>query len=254
MELNLIAQRIAKSRSNQKVENTPLFELTNCDPYSIQKAVTMLLPVTGAWKAGGTNNKTQTYFDTEIAYFGPIEKNKVFQGLNLEVDSKAFALPLKGELEICFLLPPDVFVNECDLKELVFSGVVKTLVCLELPWSIFEQPASGLAHLIADVCGANALLCGPEISPSILKNVDNITLSLQTLEDETITSGIVSDSIISPLDVLIDFIEFVKRQEIEISEPIFLATGGVSECVPLDKNKKYLVKINDAENFNFSLG
>ena len=254
MELSLIAQRIAKSRSNQNVVNTPIFELTNCDPYSIQKAVTNLLPATGAWKAGGTNKKTQTYFDTDKAYYGPIEKNKIFQGRNLEVNSKALALPLKGELEICFLLPPDVFVNESDLNELVFSGVIKTLVCLELPWTIFEQPASGLAHLIADVCGANALLCGPEISPSILKNGDKIKLSLQTVEGETITSGIVSDSIISPLDVLIDFIEFVKIQEIDVSEPIFLATGGVSACVPLNKNKKYLVKINDAENFNFSLG
>ena len=82
---------------------------------------------------------------------------------------------------------------------------------------------------------------------------NNIELSLQS-GDETVTRGLISDSIIPPLDVLVDFIAFIYKQEVEIIEPIYLATGGISECVSLNKNTKYSVVIDGTENFHFSLG
>ncbi|CAD5250186.1 conserved hypothetical protein [Alteromonas sp. 38] len=253
MSLSLIAKKISKSRLNKIIEKSAISELSDHDPYHVQQAVANLLPPTGAWKAGGTNKKTQEYFGTANPYYGPIEKSKVHVGSHLVVDTKSLAQPLKGELEIGFLIPPEVFTNENKLADLMTGGDISAFVCVELPWTIFEQPDTGLSHLIADVCGANALLCGPEIPTRMLYGNNKIELSLQS-GDETVTRGLITDSIIPPLDVLVDFIAFIYKQEIEIIEPIYLATGGISACVSLNKNTKYSVVIDGTKNFHFTLG
>ncbi|MAF59121.1 MAG: hypothetical protein CMK03_14650 [Ponticaulis sp.] len=253
MSLSFIAKKISESRLNKAIEKSSISELSNHDPYHVQQAVAKELPPSGAWKAGGTNKKTQGLFGTTSPYYGPIEKNKVYVGSHLEIETKSLAQPLKGELEIGFLLPPEAFNNRAKLADLMNGGDINAFVCVELPWTIFEQPDAGLSHLIADVCGANALLCGPEFPAKMLYGNSNIELSLKSGE-ETITRGLISDSIIAPLDVLVDFIAFVDKQKIEILEPIYLATGGVSACVPLNKHTNYSVVIDGIKNFRFTFG
>ena len=80
----------------------------------------------------------------------------------------------------------------------------------------------------------------------IKKNGDKNSASLNP--------DLISDSIIAPLDVLVDFIAFVDKQKIEILEPIYLATGGVSACVPLNKHTNYSVVIDGIKNFRFTFG
>lgn len=252
MDINEIVSLIADSRNEQSNLNGPLDCLTDHNPYYVQSKVAERLTAIGAWKAGGTNKKTQQYFDTNVPYYGPIERNRVFIQETDLVSTSLFAEPLKGELEICFEIEKEGLDSNTDFDSLIKNGIIKVLVGVELPWTMFPQPDSGLAHLIADVCGANALICGSPLNLDQLGSLDSLVLSLDSPEANQ-TFGKVSDTVILPVEVLRDFFRFVETEGIVLEYPLILATGGVSACVPLKKNVQYSISVNHSKYCYFVL-
>lgn len=245
-----IAKNIAMNRLKGICVSSEDYPLGTEDPYTIQAMVTNYLPLISAWKAGGTNQKTQKYFSVTDAYFGPIPSKFVFTDSNIELNSKLIHSPLKGEVEVCFCTNEKVQdLTVESTTEQILSSIESVHLCLELPWSQFSQPSSGVEYLIADLCGANALLVGPGI-PFLKWSESEDELRLTT-GSKILTKGNVLESIIKPLGCYLEFIKICLKNKIELEKNIYLATGGVTECVELPANGT--VQISSSKLTNFSV-
>ncbi|GAB2695466.1 hypothetical protein [Aliiglaciecola aliphaticivorans] len=252
INIKAIAKNIALNRLNGVSVSSADYPLGTEDPYTIQTMVTSYLPPMAAWKAGGTNQKTQKYFSVKTAYFGPIPDEVVFTGKNIELNSKQIHFPLKGEVEVCFRTNEEV--QELTLNsttEQIVSSIESVHLCLELPWTQFKQPSSGVEYLIADLCGANALLVGPGLPFSKWsESEDELRL---TTDSKTLTKGYVLESIIKPLRCYLEFIQICLKNNIALEKNIYLATGGVTECVELPANGAVQVISNKLPDFSVNI-
>lgn len=232
MNIGALTKKLANNRQNGTTARAEAYPLGDEQPYDIQAMVAGYFSPLTAWKAGGTNKKTQEYFAVTQAYFGPIPSQFVCTGENIELDSRTIHSPLKGEAEVCFCLNEMVQVlNSQSTKQEILSSIGSVHLCLELPWTQFSQPSSGLDYLIADMCGANALLLGPGMPFSQWsESSDRFILSTK---GNVLTDGNVLDSIIKPLDCYFEFITFCLRYGITLRSDMYIATGGVTACVEL---------------------
>ncbi len=261
MDIYSLAAKIAENRIQKKIVRSAEVPIGSFSPYDIQKAVAMHFLPMGGWKAGGTNEKTQNLFSVEHAFFGPISENFIFTGTDIHLDSSLFCQPLMGEVEICFSLHEelDSFVSEfdavtdingADLQQKLHSYITEVHLCLEMPWSQFSQPESGIDFLIADMCGSNALIVGAGIP------FDDWADNLETdvfLSDAQrhLTHGTVTASVVHPLQVLQEFIKFCSEHKISFQKETYLATGGVTNCVELPSNQTLHIHSDKIPGFHF---
>lgn len=201
--------------------------------YAIQQSVseTLGLKVLG-WKLGGTNSKTQTNFNCNGGYLGPI--------FSLSEDKPAFidnAAP-RGEGELTFRINDKI--GHLNLKQieddpLFYFDVVYP--SLELPHSqINNFHEVGMLPLIADLCGTGHLAVGDSHSLSILKEVNTFNVKIKHQDVELALGS--SDYLIGGYQTaLSDFLKLVLTYNIHVETGQLVATGGITECIYLPVNE-----------------
>jgi 2-keto-4-pentenoate hydratase len=248
MNIQSLTNKIVENRLGGQLSSPADIDLKGVSPYKLQSGVANIFAPLKAWKAGGTNIKTQQYFKVKNAYFGPIPNQFVFEGSDIELNTNAIHSPLKGEVEICFRLNESAGrLTLSSNEQEILSTIELVHLCLEMPWTQFEQPSSGVEYLIADLCGANALLIGSGMPFTKWKQAtDELILCFDGV---VVTAGNVDNSIIKPLACYLEFVEFCLNNEIQLTENMLLATGGVTDCVELPKQKTILVSSKILPNF-----
>lgn len=207
----------------------------------------------GAWKLGGTTELTQNLFETKSVYYGPISRDWVFiaeEKIHLSPQIK----DPKGELEMSFKLSKDVSnLKRDNLEKGLLEKYIKAMApSIELPWSPFSLPESGLKVLVADHCAAGALILGEEVpfKNESLKNTSQVTLKT---EEKILSKGQLGNILGGPLEALREFLLLSMDHKLPLSENQWIATGGASPCVPLPLKKKISVSFEGFKTFDFSL-
>lgn len=191
------------------------------------------------WKLGGTNFGTQAAFNVQKLYFGPLHETEIF-----DQPTVAPKLPLcqvQGEVEIALRVNADK------------TGYDAWCVALEMPASAVENlPGAGVEALIADRCGAGALLLGPAYDgelPDLSAAVFRIVQDGQTLSE----SGI-ETLVGTPASILSDFIGELALHGYDLNAGDWVATGGITKCCPLDLGAVVSIQRDDVEELKFTVG
>lgn len=251
--LDSVVDKIINGRINDIAQQTDGVALSVDDAYVIQKEVTSKLGEVIGWKLGGTNEKTKQAFKNEELYFGPIFKNSLISHKGSKINLADLHKPLKGEVEIAFTLSNKIAELDAGYEShRLFDYVDFVHICLEMPWTQFEQPTSGLEWLIADLCGCNALLLGQgkECKGLDLNDV-GININMTSGEDE-IASGSRFNILGSPEIVLKEFFDLALKYKLDLKPGQVVATGGATACVPIPDGKIISLDATELDPLQFS--
>jgi hypothetical protein len=196
------------------------FRLSKKNAYLIQKQIASNLNI-GAWKLGGTNFTSQKAFKTKSPYFGPIKKENIIHACDSKIDLTLENSP--GELEII------AKVINIDKNNIEKPYVYELYWGIEYPTSLFDFPSAGLPLLIADCCAAGHLIIGPKIENTAV--LEETSFYVQSGEFRLF--GDVSQLTHSVDDILNILVENLKGLNLDLEVGQFIATGGMSACVPL---------------------
>lgn len=188
------------------------------------------------WKLGGSNHATRAAFGVSTPYFGPLHASEI-----LYTPEEAPLLPLcemKGEVEIALRI------------DATGSGYDAWCVALEMPASAIENlPAAGVAALVADRCGAGALLLG-RVRSGALPAMDAARfallgngVSLSEAGPETLSGP--------PPDILRDFLESARALGFSPSAGDWVATGGITSCCDFAEGDRVTVTLNGIPELDF---
>ncbi|WP_392343949.1 hypothetical protein [Pseudoalteromonas prydzensis] len=225
--------------------------MTLLDAYTEQRALNNNYQDVAAWKLGGTNLASSSYFNSEHLFYGPLKNQQVFSCHNKEINTYAHL----AELEITFRLNEKVVTDlfrdnpissACDFISSVMPSV-------ELPYSRHDLSKISLPELIKDNCAAGALIIGNEVKwdNSLMEQLDGC---IKLLENNTsVTEGLYSNLLKSPVDLLTDFLKLAKTHNLPLKEGQLVATGGISPCVEVNAKKKYLADFGQFGSFSFVL-
>lgn len=250
-----ITEHFHKTRLLGKLQGLPQEPSSLEEAYRIQKKFCDTSPKSiSAWKLGGSTQLTRTLFKTKAVYYGPIVNASVFSYKDkINLDPKIETT--KGELELSFRLSKNVEnLNEKIITdETVQSFVTSMLPSVELPWSPYNLPQSGLKVLVADNCASGALVLGDEVPLEKEVKVPN-SLAVSLKDEKTVlTEGNLEWVLGGPLEALKQFLLLAQKHSLDLKEGQLVATGGASPCVEVPKNKKLTVFFETFKSFSFSI-
>lgn len=181
------------------------------------------------WKLGGTNHATQAAFGVTRGYFGPLHASEIF-----ETPGGVRDLPLceiKGEVELALRIDPEG------------TGYDAWCVALEMPASAIENlPEAGVAALIADRCGAGALLLGP-VHDGALPDLNDARFAL-TVNGAPVSEAGLDALVASPDQILDDFIALARDLGFRPGPGDWVATGGITACRPFASGDAVEVRLD----------
>jgi len=237
LKLTNIIENIVECRKNKSISSMFLSNINLRDGYLIQSEVIKEFEEVDGWKLGGTNAKTKEAFRNEELYFGPIFSNSVFKKNLNNIPIKNIHHPLRGEVEIAFVLNDKVKKLNKEMEiDCVSEYITAVHICLEMPWTQFEQPESGLGWLVADLCGTNALVLGSGISWQSFHNGIAGSEIVMSAGGEVIATGSKANLLATPELLLREFLELSILYNIKLRPGQIVATGGATDCVtvPVD--------------------
>lgn len=191
----------------------------------------------GGWKLGGSNHATQAAFSVSEPYFGALDTSEI-----LSAPTAAPGVPLcemKGEVEIALRIAPGG------------QGYDAWAVALEMPASAIENlPEAGVAVLVADRCGAGALLLGP-VHAGALPDLSAARLALVVNGTPLSEAGIeaLTDT---PEALLATFVEMAKGLGFDPEPGEWVATGGITACCPFAPGDRVSVTLDGVAALDFT--
>jgi 2-keto-4-pentenoate hydratase len=188
------------------------------------------------WKLGGSNHATRAAFDVHQPYFGPLHVSELMQ-----TPRAAPGRPLcelQGEVEIALRINPDG------------DGYDAWCVALEMPASALTNlPAAGVAALVADRCGAGALLLGP------LREAPLPDLSVARFRlcrgDATLSEAGIDALSGAPAALLGEFVDLARGLGFAPEPGDWVATGGITACCALAAGETITVWRDDTPELEF---
>jgi len=190
------------------------------------------------WKLGGSNYATCAAFGVNQPYFGPLHHTEILHQPAMAPD---FAIcELKGEVEIALRID-----SAC-------SGYDAWAVCLEMPASAVENlPEAGVETLVADRCGAGALVLGPVIQGP-LPNLSTTRFGLHANRRCLSEAGL--DSLTAHPAILCDtFLKLSKGLGFTPGPGDWVATGGITGCCALEEGTRAAVFLDDRAFLEFTV-
>jgi 2-keto-4-pentenoate hydratase len=172
----------------------------------------------GGWKLGGSNHASRAAFGVDRLYYGALARSEILTSPAL---APGFALhELKGEVEIALRISADG------------TGYDAWCIALEMPSSPLQGlPGLGVAALVADRCAAGALLLGPirhgrlpDLAAAQLVQRVNGTVLCEARPAENLTAP--------PESLLAEFIALARAHAAPVAAGHWVATGGVTVCLP----------------------
>ncbi|KRS16555.1 hypothetical protein [Roseovarius indicus] len=221
-----------------RITPTERFSIDHADiPTDISTAYDGLLEIVRndckvwkGWKLGGSNHGTQAAFNVSKPYFGPLHETeimsspKIAPGLSL--------CQLQGEVEISLRISADG------------EGYDAWCVSLEMPASALKNlPAAGVEALVADRCGAGALVLGPT-QDGPLPDMYGKLFSLWR-EGECLSEAGLDSLIASPGAILSEFLGLARGLGFSPAPGDWVATGGITSCCPFSDGDKISVLMSD---------
>jgi 2-keto-4-pentenoate hydratase len=202
------------------------------DAYSVMSsAIQNSNQAVGAWKLGGTNQKTQNTFKVSEPYFGALFCDEV-----IFITEKKGSIPLlpslKGEAEIALRISEfgaQKHNSGSDDASLIFDA---WSVAIEFPYSVFSDiPDSGIEALVADRCAAGALVLGPV---NVGLPPEEFSISIEIVGAAK-SCGNQEDLLMSPVDAALDFRKRAFCGEFDLEAGQWVSTGGITACLRLNK-------------------
>ena len=191
------------------------------------------------FKLGGTNQKTRDIFKVTKPYFGMIANHNCQQVTN---NKQNICLGkqtenLLAELEIIIRISQNIDIkqniNATNLTQYIGSYTFG----LELPQNYLDNlELVGVSGLVAENCAAGYLIYG-EFQP--YKN-NSFNLSDKFIfyqDDSKIAEGVYQNLIGGLEKTLLEFIQEAQKHNFTITANSLIATGGLTDCVPIDRNK-----------------
>lgn len=189
-----------------------------------------------AWKLGGTNAATRAAFQVRELYYGALAEDEI-----VEEPGVAPGFPLfekKGEVEIALRVGPGG------------RGYDAWCLSLEMPSSpILNLPAAGVAALVADRCGAGALVLGP-VREGAVPSFEHARFAL-VVDGTTVSSSGVEALTGSPASILDDFLHLAHAHGLAPRAGDWVATGGITACCPLPEGAHVEVKLDGRAEISF---
>lgn len=188
------------------------------------------------WKLGGSNHATQAAFNVSEIYFGPLHETEIMQGSGAAPGLDL--CQLQGEVEISLRIAPDGV------------GYDAWCVSLEMPASALENlPAAGVSALVADRCGAGALLLGP-VHDGPLPDLRDARFALCKGDERLSEAGL--DALIGKPDaILADFLDLARGLGFSPAPGDWVATGGITACCAFSEGDDVSILMNDELVFEF---
>lgn len=191
------------------------------------------------WKLGGSNHATQKAFGVEVPYFGPLHESEIFHTPHF-----APLIPLceiKGEVEIALRISADMRTYDA------------WTIALEMPASaLLNLPGAGVAALIADRCGAGALLLGP-IQTTELPDFSGIPFRL--LKNDLCLSQAGIDALTgTPQQILQQFLDIATEHGFNPQPGDWVATGGITSCCDFSEGDRIRVCLKTETILDFIVG
>ena len=185
-----------------------------------------------AWKLGGTNAATRTAFGIDHLYFGPLFAAEILpHGGTL----RAPMLQCQVEIEIALRIGQ--------------TGPDAWCFAAELPVSALRDPArAGIAALVADRCGAGALVLGPEYAIAPGDWPGEITLCI---DGRPAARGNASVLLSDPAIIARDFIARAGNLGFAPEPGQWIATGGLTPCIPIPRRGQISITIDGKPEFTF---
>lgn len=189
----------------------------------------------GGYKIGGVNAGSRKAFNVEALYFGALAESEI-----LSEPSRAPGLRLaeiKGEVEVALRIAADP--PSAPDAALQADGLFDAFaIALEMPSSpVLNITDGGVSALIADRCGAGALLLGPThpigaggVGP--LSGDGDWSFSLEQ-NHQTLAKGGVRDLTDPPLAIGRAFVAEAIERGFPIRAGQWIATGGATPCPTL---------------------
>lgn len=225
------------------------------ESYRIQAVNRSRLGKIAAWKLGGTTLSTQKLFKTDSVYFGPIFSDDViFTAERCPVVPIHYS-SVRGEAEVAFRLSEQV-IRPNNLPLLMKEPerfIDAVYPAIELPWSPFPLPKSGLKVLVADMCGSGHLIVGQPMLyerelASLLQGSVKIVASKKLL-----ANGAINAILGGPLKALQDFIRLAWSYDTPILPGQIVSTGGITPCIELPSAQEITVSFDMLGTFSFKL-
>lgn len=205
-----------------------------------------------AWKLGGTTFVTQNIFNVSSAYFGALHKSEVFVNPTEKIHTSL--CEYKGEAEIALKLSDSVIISEDTIDQYSDEELFdKVALSIEMPASTISNMAKkGVATLVADRCAAGALIIGQEKSYS-LDMMKDFSKEISILQDnKKIAHGSVNNLVRSPEYCVREFLHIALRYGFSPTSGSWIATGGITQCIPLEFHKKIQLLCNNNIYLEFS--
>ncbi len=195
------------------------------------------------WKLGGTTALTRHLFGVDKLYFGALMAPEV---LHQPATAPGFALcELKGEIEVAVRIAGGAASGSA---ESVFDA-----------WCVaFEMPASPVANvvecgastLVADRCGAGCLVLGPERALSTLPRDADVALQEN---GQQVAEGALSALLDAPLACAAEFLKSARTFGFRPAPGQWIATGGLSLCVDVQKGADLHILFGGEVEFGFAI-
>lgn len=190
------------------------------------------------WKLGGTNHATVKAFSVSELYFGPLHNSEILEQPNAA--PLADLCQVQGEVEISLRINADG------------TGYDAWCVSLEMPASAIENlPGAGVEALIADRCGAGALLLGP-IHDGTLPDLSTAKFAI-VQDGETLSESGLESLVAAPDVILGQFLALAKKLGYAVSPGDWVATGGITACCPFTLGSEVAIQRDGSDELRFQV-
>jgi len=203
------------------------------------------------FKLGGTNIKTQKKFNVSRSYFGLIQAHESLQVTESgQVIHLGDAETLSAELEIIFKLSKDITPRDDVTIDNLDQFISHYSVGLEFPTNFITNLTEvGVNGLVAENCAAGFLVYG-DFYDFISNDFDQAQDFSFRVGANNITEGSTENLIGGAKGAMLDFVLLMQEMGLEISESSLISTGGMTNCVPIER--KSVISVEDGvKSFSF---
>ncbi|MEM6603041.1 MAG: hypothetical protein AAF621_03235 [Pseudomonadota bacterium] len=232
------------------------FSWPNDLSYAYKRVAELILQDTefgSYWKLGGTTFLTQKIFNVSTPYFGPLHPKEVFIGCNDNISMNL--IEYKAEAEIALKLSDNITISSEAIDNYTDTELFdQAALCLEMPSSpIHDIPKKGVATLVSDRCAAGALVIAPPISYKRYLAEPFIDQIFIRQDKQIISKGSIDNLVMKPELCVRSFLKIALENNITPKAGSWIATGGLTECIPLDLDKKVQLYYNNQCYLDFSI-